>query len=131
MWLKIRRIDFNFCFGTGLAYRYANTKNTKNKNQKLKPRTMRNKLIFTAILSLFFTSSVFTTTDHSNILDVDLKQEKVMKTINYNGEIIPYVELPELVVTGKFNRDILVKATLIDGKAYPSYELDEVVINVN
>ena len=54
--------------------------------------------------------------------------ENVSKAIEYNGEIIPLVELPTVEITAPRNTDDLVDAIIVDGEVYPSLMLEEVVI---
>ena len=52
----------------------------------------------------------------------------IVKAIQYEGEIIPSIELPEVVITGERTNTKLTKAIVVDGKVVPMVELEEVVI---
>jgi len=54
--------------------------------------------------------------------------ETLMRGIIYEGKVIPFVELPELVIQGKRNPETLTKAKLINGEIVSVVDLDEVVI---
>ncbi len=55
----------------------------------------------------------------------------VTKAIMYNGEIIPFIELPTIEITAKRNTEHFQRAIVVDGKIYPSVTLDEVIIKPN
>ena len=57
--------------------------------------------------------------------------EQVVRAINFNGEILPYINLPVVEITGSINTDDLVKAIVVEGEVVPMIELDEIIITPN
>jgi hypothetical protein len=99
---------------------------------------MKTKLILTATLFTILIGGFASVGDQSELsynCNNEVKptliagtSEILMKGIIYEGEVIPFVELPELVVNGKRNSDSLTKAKLINGEIVSVVDLEEVTI---
>ena len=94
------------------------------------------KIVLTSVLTMFLSGGIYTkiteeqhetaTTSQSAVSVSD--QDDITKAIVFNGEVIPWIELPVVEITADRNLNTLVKATIVDGKISPSIDLEEVVI---
>lgn len=95
---------------------------------------MNYKLYLSAVLTVLITSGIFVKNNRAEALRNPAGisgNGQMVKAILHNGEAIPHIDLPEVVVTGKLATEFLVTAEVIDGEVYPSILLDEVVITPN
>jgi hypothetical protein len=95
------------------------------------------KIILSTVVTMFLSGGIYTytvecdeTASHVTIesIDSELHGTDVSKAILYKGEIIPMIELPTVDITAPRKTDDMVEAIIVDGEAYPSILLDEVVI---
>lgn len=73
----------------------------------------------------------FDNVNHFNTEVQTESSELIMKGIIYNGEVLPYRELPEVEIRSNRNPETFTKAKLIDGEIVSVIELEEVVIHAN
>ncbi len=93
---------------------------------KPKPLVMFTKLFLTSWIVLLFSAG-----SNNQILDCHTESTSesiVTKAVVYQGEVIPAIELHEVQINGKYNRNALVTAEVVDGEIVPVVELDELVI---
>jgi hypothetical protein len=91
---------------------------------------MISKILLTGLATFFISGGIISMTapcDEQENATVETI-EHISKAIEYNGEIIPLIELPTVEITAPRNTDDLVDAIIVDGEVFPSILLDEVVI---
>lgn len=95
---------------------------------------MNYKLYLSAVLTVLVTSGIFVKNNRAEALRNPAGisgNGHIVKAILHDGEVLPHVDLPEVVITGNRHTEFLVTAEIIDGEVHPSILLDEVVITPN
>ena len=103
---------------------------------------MKTSIIQLSIIVVVLTTSFFAGRIQSKGTSQAISMDKIVRHMDYNsandqiitratrsnGEIIPVVSLPELVIEGEVSTDMLVRATLKDGEVMPYVTLPTLTI---
>ena len=105
---------------------------------------MKTNIFNITALALMITSSFIAghnTIDKTNLDFPTLSSTEVMEMNNdcyqmvsakvIDGEVLPYVNLPELDIVADYNKEYMVSATIIDGEVLPVVTLPELNVYVN
>lgn len=87
------------------------------------------KILLTSLLTFFLSGGIVAVKEDRDTSRANAATERIfMKAVQYEGETLPWIELPVVEITGERDTADLVKAIEIDGNYYPSIELDAVSI---
>ncbi len=93
---------------------------------------MIQRIIFIGILAAFICgaaiSKALDCSDRVSLMDSETPDRIMTKAVEFNGEVIPAIELPEVAVSGQRPDSHWADATVVDGQTYPSYLLSTVVV---